>query len=120
MALHTLADDCRTGIIEVPAGGVCEKEFGKILYKRNPDTDEIIGEIDDDLFHPDGTMALLYASRQFYYDIGSRAGGVADQSDFEGAILYKKKMAIFDDEFIEKARKIESGDDSVVWEDVVI
>lgn len=120
MALHTLADDCRSGMIEVPANGVCEKEFGKILYKRNPDTDEIIGEIDDDLFHPDGTMALLYGSRQFYYDIGSRAGGVADQSDFEGAILYKKKMAIFEDEFVEKARKIKSGDDSVVWEDVII
>lgn len=118
MALHTLADDCRNGIIEIPASGVCENEFGKILYKRNPDTDEILGEIDDDIFHPDATMALLYASRQFYYDIGSRAGGVANQSDFEdGMILYKRKMAILDEDFSDNNMSSKDSD-GIVWEEV--
>ena len=37
--------------------------------------DNILPEIDDDLFHPDALDALLYASRQYAYDCGEDIGG---------------------------------------------
>ena len=49
-------------------------EFERILYKRD-DEDNIIPEIDDEIFHPNIMMALLYASRQYWYDIGNELGG---------------------------------------------
>ena len=41
----------------------------KTLYKRDPLTDAVISEISDD-FHPDILMALLYASRRMFFDMG--------------------------------------------------
>ena len=38
------------------------------MYKRD-ENDNILSEIDDDLFHPDALDALLYASRQFAFDV---------------------------------------------------
>lgn len=114
LALHTLADDCRTGKILVKHGEVLEEEFGKILYKRDDETDELTGEVDDSIFHPDATMALLYASRQFYFDIGSRVGGVASQKDFEdGARYYSGPIASLVDKY-EQERKQESD---VEWQE---
>ena len=49
-------------------------EFEQTVYKRD-EQDNITAEIDDDLFHPDAVDALLYASRQFAYDIGDETGG---------------------------------------------
>ena len=47
-----------------------------ILYKRDEATDAILPELDEDLgIHPDAMMALLYASRQYFHDIGLDAGG---------------------------------------------
>lgn len=39
------------------------------LWKRDEETDRILHEIDDDLYHPNSLMALLYVSRQFAYDV---------------------------------------------------
>jgi hypothetical protein len=122
LALHTLADDCRLGMITVKHGGALEDEFGKILYKRNEDTDELTGEIDNNIYHPDATMALLYASRQFYFDIGSRVGGVANKSDFEkeqddsGARYYQGPIASLQQEYNDRFTK-EQDDNGVVWEE---
>lgn len=68
-AISQLAEWMRKGIINIPSGGICEEEVEQTVYKRDPDTDAVLNEIDDDLFHPDILMALLYVSRQFAYDI---------------------------------------------------
>ena len=39
------------------------------LWKRDEETDKILHELDDDLYHPNSLMALLYVSRQFAYDV---------------------------------------------------
>lgn len=74
MAIAQLADWCRTGKIMVLEDGALQDEFERTVYKRD-DQDNITSEIDDDLFHPDATDALLYASRQFAYDCGYESGG---------------------------------------------
>ena len=73
MAMEQLADDCRTGRIMNIEDGEVANEFEQTLYKRD-DQDNITSELDDG-FHPDITMALLYAARQFFYDCGLDAGG---------------------------------------------
>ena len=74
MAIAQLADWCRTGKIMIPEDGVLQDEFERTVYKRD-EQDNITSEIDDDLFHPDATDALLYASRQYAYDCGYDSGG---------------------------------------------
>ena len=73
MAIEQLAEECRTGRIMNIDGGELVNEFEQTLYKRD-DLDNITSELDDG-FHPDITMALLYASRQYFYDCGIEAGG---------------------------------------------
>lgn len=73
LAFETLAEWCRTGRILNIEGGEVANEFEQTLYKRD-DLDNITSELDDG-FHPDITMALLYASRQFFFDCGEDAGG---------------------------------------------
>lgn len=74
MAIAQLSDWCRTGKIMVPEDGILQDEFERTVYKRD-EQDNITSEIDDDLFHPDATDALLYASRQYAYDCGYDSGG---------------------------------------------
>ena len=73
LAFETLAEWCRTGRILNIEGGEVANEFEQTLYKRD-ELDNITSELDDG-FHPDITMALLYASRQLFYDCGLDAGG---------------------------------------------
>ena len=73
LAIAQLAEFCRTGKIKVLENNVLSDEFDRILYKRDED-DNIISEIDDDMFHPDAMFALLYASRQMWYNIGAPYG----------------------------------------------
>lgn len=73
MAVEQLAEYCRTGRINVQKDGPLQDEFEQTLYKRD-ELDNITSEIDDS-FHPDITMGLLYASRQFFYDCGLELGG---------------------------------------------
>ena len=73
LAIEQLAEECRTGRILNIEGGEVVNEFEQTLYKRD-DLDNITSELDDG-FHPDITMALLYASRQYFYDCGLEAGG---------------------------------------------
>lgn len=67
-ALSQLAEYTRTTLY-VPENGVLADEFERTLYKRD-DQDVILPEIDDTIYHPDAIMALLYASRQWHWDIG--------------------------------------------------
>lgn len=73
MAIEQLAEECRTGRMTVQEEGPVADEFEQTLYKRD-DLDNITSEIDDS-YHPDITMALLYASRQYFYDCGLDIGG---------------------------------------------
>ena len=40
-----------------------------MIWKRDEDTDEIIHELDDEAYHGNAMMAVLYCSRQFAYDV---------------------------------------------------
>lgn len=73
-AMAQLADWCRRGLIQVQQNGILVDEFERTVYKRD-EQDNLLAEIDDELFHPDATDALLYASRQYAYDTGSEGGG---------------------------------------------
>ena len=76
MAIEQLAEELRTGRMVIPAKGALDDEMDSILYKRDDATDAIIPELDEELgVHPDIMMALLYASRQYFHDIGIDAGG---------------------------------------------
>lgn len=70
-ALELLAEELRTGRMTIPEGGELDDEMANVLYKRDKDTDAIIPEIDEEEgIHPDATMALLYASRKVFFDMG--------------------------------------------------
>lgn len=73
MALEQLAEYCRTSRVNIPENGALQDEFEQTLYKRD-ELDNITSEIDD-AYHPDITMALLYAFRQFLFDCGEDLGG---------------------------------------------
>ncbi|VVB60786.1 Uncharacterised protein [uncultured archaeon] len=75
-AIEQLAEEMRTGRLLIPAAGACADECDQTLYKRDSE-DHIIAEIDDDVFHPDIMMALLYASRAMFVDYGYDTGGTA-------------------------------------------
>ena len=72
-AITQLADHCRNGQILIPENGLVADEFDQIVFKRDED-DNITNEIDDELFHGDISMALLYASRQWCYHWGLPTG----------------------------------------------
>jgi hypothetical protein len=68
----------------IPAKGALDDEMDSILYKRDEGTDAIIPELDEDLgIHPDIMMALLYASRQYFHDLGIEAGGESKEKKAE-------------------------------------
>jgi hypothetical protein len=73
LAIEQLAEECRTGRLLNIENGEVVNEFEQTLYKRD-DLDNITSELDEG-YHPDITMALLYASRQYFYDCGLEAGG---------------------------------------------
>lgn len=76
MAIEQLAEELRTGRMQIPLHGALDDEMDSILYKRDEGTDAIIPELDEDLgIHPDAMMALLYASRQYFHELGIEAGG---------------------------------------------
>lgn len=78
LALTQLAEWCRTRIYS-PENSFITDEYDKTVYKRD-DLDNILPEIDDDLFHPDLVDALLYASRQYAFEIGAETGGQAKET----------------------------------------
>lgn len=78
LAISQMAEFCRTGQIVVPADGILSDEFDRILYKRD-DEDNILPEIDEDLYHGDAFYALLYAVRQMWFDTGHELGGQSSE-----------------------------------------
>ena len=78
LAISQMSEFCRTGQIVVPEDGILSDEFDRILYKRD-DEDNILTEIDEDLYHGDAFYALLYAVRQMWFDTGHELGGQASE-----------------------------------------
>lgn len=77
-AISMMSEFCRTGKILVPEEGILADEFDRILYKRDEE-DNILPEIDEDLYHGDAFYALLYAVRQMWYTIGHPLGGQSSE-----------------------------------------
>ena len=78
LAISQMAEFCRTGKLDIPEDGIIADECDRTLYKRD-DEDNILPEIDDELFHPDALMALLYACRQMWFDTGAPYGGESSE-----------------------------------------
>lgn len=83
LALEQLAEWLRTDYIYVKPNGYLAQECEDTLWKRDDETDEIIHEIDDDNYHPNGMMALLYVSRQYSYDVLGFTGCEATEINSE-------------------------------------
>jgi hypothetical protein len=79
LAISQMSEFCRTGKIVVPQDGILADEFDRILYKRD-DEDNILSEIDEDLYHGDAFYALLYAVRQMWYQTGNELGGESSET----------------------------------------
>jgi hypothetical protein len=74
-AIAQLADELRTGRLQIPNEGITDCEMESIIYRRD-EGDNILPEIDEIMgVHPEITMSLLYASRQMFYDFGYKVGG---------------------------------------------
>ena len=70
MAIELLAEWLRAGtIITQDNCKALIEDFDSTMFERDEETDKLTHEIDDDLYHPNSAFALLYASRQFDYDI---------------------------------------------------
>ena len=69
-ALDQLSDwfTASTVVISSNAKATIE-DADNMIWKRNEDTDQIVHELDDDSYHGNAMFAVLYASRQFAYDV---------------------------------------------------
>lgn len=54
-----------------PSGRVME-DIDSTVWARDKETDKILHEIDDEVWHPNALMSILYISRQFCYDVLGR------------------------------------------------
>lgn len=69
-ALDQLADwfTASTVVLSNNAEATIE-DADNMVWKRDEETDQIIHELDDDSYHGNAMFAVLYASRQFAYDV---------------------------------------------------
>lgn len=69
-ALDQLSDwfAASTVVISDSAKATIE-DADNMIWKRDEDTDAIIHELDEDAYHGNAMMAVLYCSRQFAYDV---------------------------------------------------
>lgn len=72
-AIAQLAEETRTGRLLVQEDGILASEFDQTLYARD-EGDNLMSGLDD-TYHPDAVFALLYASRQMFFDEGLRDDG---------------------------------------------
>ena len=69
-ALDQLADWFTASTVVVsPNAKATIEDADNMIWKRNEDTDQIVHELDDDSYHGNAMFAVLYASRQFAYDV---------------------------------------------------
>lgn len=68
-ALKQLAQYMTLGNVIVRADGYLDDEADNMIWERDPETDAIIEKLDEEAYHANGMMALLYISRQFSYEV---------------------------------------------------
>lgn len=69
MALDQLAEWCRTDrIFTYENAKPLIEDLDNSIWARDENTDQLLHELSDE-YHPNAAMALLYASRQFAYDV---------------------------------------------------
>lgn len=68
-ALKQLAQYMTLGNVVIKANDYLDDEADNMVWKRDPETDAIIEELDEEAYHANGMMALLYISRQFSYEV---------------------------------------------------
>lgn len=70
LAIEQLAEWLRSGTIVTldKDNDRLIEDYNYTVWLRDEETDRLLHEIDDDLYHPNAAMALLYVSRQFDYD----------------------------------------------------
>ena len=69
-ALDQLADwFIASTVIVSPNAKATIEDADNMIWNRDEDTDQIIHELDDDSYHGNAMFAVLYASRQFAYDV---------------------------------------------------
>ena len=70
VGIDQLSQWLRTGNIKVPVDPNSEltKDLDNSVFERDEETDQLTHEISDE-YHPNAAMALLYASRQFAFDV---------------------------------------------------
>lgn len=117
--MQYLATMLRRGVIKVKKGGYLEDEFQQIVYKRDEETDAVLPEIDEDVFHPDIADALKYASRTMFEEMGyncpkGRFGLIEDEvKQDEPEVVVMPKVA--ENPFKEKTNVDDNG---LEWESV--
>jgi hypothetical protein len=65
-AIELMQDEVKGGTFIVPAAGAAAQEAEAIVWTKDPETGEIIREIDDKAFHADIWDAILYAMRSIW------------------------------------------------------
>ena len=108
-ALDQLADwfSASTIVVSPNAEAVIE-DADNMIWKRDEDTDEILHELDDEAYHGNAMFTVLYASRQFAYDV---MGLVAENKPAKEITNAREKVQQF--ETFEDNREIgllEEGD----------
>lgn len=70
LAIEQLAEWLRSGTVVTldKDNDRLIEDYNYTVWLRDEETDKLLHEIDDDLYHPNAAMALLYVSRQFDYD----------------------------------------------------
>lgn len=111
-AIGVLADLLRTHIYTLEDSPLIE-EYESVIYKRDDETDAILPEIDDDVYHPDCADALLYASRaivQFENPLGS----TLNANDIKDAVYTKVDGSqTFDESYITPATNNTDIEDNI-------
>lgn len=70
MAIEQLSDWLSADTIQLVRGkcSSLEEDLQSTLYERDEESGKLLHVIDDDIWHPNSAMALLYVSRQFAVD----------------------------------------------------
>lgn len=66
--LHEMFATNKIVVVNDPSGRVLQ-DIDSTLWRRDEETDRILHELDDDIWHPNALFAILYVSRQLAIDI---------------------------------------------------
>lgn len=95
-ALDQLSDWCTAGTVVFSDNAKASIEDAEnMIWKRDEDTDVILHELDDEAYHGNAMFAILYASRQFAYDVM----GLIEENKPAKEITSAKEMVVQYEDF---------------------